>query len=210
MLSRQLTLAASGNQTMKLKDVAVGKVVQVGGIQFVRVGVNKYLATSLCPSGQLFASSTNNCMTIKEYGCKNPQTTMQRWSIGDCESLTTPTGTAYTSGPCLMDERDGKTYEVRKFADGKCWMTTNLKYHSGCDKIFYCGYGYNADETCITTAANAISVSNRIANGLYGDCRAAKDTVDDDGLEGTGTLQGNFYSYQAAVQDNNAHYGQNY
>ncbi|MBQ6449778.1 hypothetical protein IJJ08_02650 [bacterium] len=40
----QSVYAASGNKTMKLKDVAVGKVVQVGELKFVKVAANQYLA----------------------------------------------------------------------------------------------------------------------------------------------------------------------
>ena len=36
--------AASGNKTMKPKDVPVGKIVQLGEFQFVKVGTNQYIA----------------------------------------------------------------------------------------------------------------------------------------------------------------------
>ena len=44
ILTGSMTYAASGNKTMKLEDVALGKVVQVGNMKFVKVGTNTYLS----------------------------------------------------------------------------------------------------------------------------------------------------------------------
>jgi len=87
-------------------------------------------------------------------------TTMQGWD--DCASLTTPTGTNFTQGPTLTDIRDGKQYEIRKFADGKCWMVDNLMYGGDIDacagKTTFIGHG-------------SYDPSNQFGAGTYGDCR---------------------------------------
>ncbi|MBQ6449440.1 hypothetical protein IJJ08_00860 [bacterium] len=58
----QLIWAASGNKTMKLKDVAAGKVVQVGNVKFVKVAADKYLALDLCPQGSTYSSFYKGCV----------------------------------------------------------------------------------------------------------------------------------------------------
>ena len=42
----QLTFAASGNKTMKLKDVALGKIVVVGDLKFVKINNNSFLSVN--------------------------------------------------------------------------------------------------------------------------------------------------------------------
>ena len=141
------------------------------------------------------------------FGCNNPTDTMQTWH--GCSTLTTPTGTNFTQGPCLMDERNGKTYQVRKFADGKCWMATNLAYggedrdhgDDNCMKTEVCGYGYHPDGACITDPANAVSVVDKIAPGLYGDCRYPYTAITDQDSNKYGYM----YTWQAAVQDADAY-----
>ena len=67
--------------------------------------------------------------------------TMQAMTTAICTATTTPTSsattldttgayhgnTSYVPSTTLEDTRDNKTYTVRKLADGKCWMTDNLK-----------------------------------------------------------------------------------
>ena len=57
--------AASGNKTMKLKDVALGQVVQVGHVKFVKIGDDndqRYLALNLCPQGSTYSSFYKGCV----------------------------------------------------------------------------------------------------------------------------------------------------
>ncbi|MBR3132446.1 hypothetical protein IKG33_03540, partial [Candidatus Saccharibacteria bacterium] len=61
--------------------------------------------------------------------------TIQNWNTGgtNCNALTTaPTGTRATlsSMTALTDARDGNTYTVARLADGKCWMTENLRLNN--------------------------------------------------------------------------------
>ena len=47
---------------MKLKDIAVGKVVQVGNAKFVKVAGDQYLALDLCPTGSTYSSFYKGCV----------------------------------------------------------------------------------------------------------------------------------------------------
>ena len=60
-------------------------------------------------------------------------TTLQDFKASDCESFPTPAAGSYTSIGTLTDSRDGKLYEIRKQADGKCWMADNLAYGGDTD-----------------------------------------------------------------------------
>ena len=66
---------------------------------------------------------------------------MQDMNVTICENTTTPTAsatasdtngshkgnTSYVPTKTLKDTRDSKTYTVKKLADGRCWMTDNLR-----------------------------------------------------------------------------------
>ena len=125
-------------------------------------------------------------------------TTMQGWD--DCASLATPTGTNFTQGPTLIDARDNKQYEIRKFADGKCWMVDNLMYGGDTD-------------ACVgksTFAGNGSpSPSNRFGANTFGDCRdprvggSAPCTT-------SSTACGYYYNWQAAMQHSTAYHSDIY
>ena len=65
---------------------------------------------------QLKSSVNGACTATDKVG------TMQTFKQTDCDNYATPSALNFTLIGCLEDERDGKLYEVRKFADGKCWM----------------------------------------------------------------------------------------
>ncbi len=44
-----------------------------------------------------------------------------------CEETPYLSGQTYSDAYPLKDSRDGNTYNIRKFGDGKCWMAENLK-----------------------------------------------------------------------------------
>jgi len=125
-------------------------------------------------------------------------TTMQGWD--DCASLTTPTGTNFTQGPILTDIRDGKQYEIRKFADGKCWMVDNLMYGGDTDacagKSTFAGNG-------------SATPSNQFGAGTYGDCRDPRVGGSAPCTAGSTTC-GYYYNWQAAMQHSTAYYNTTY
>jgi uncharacterized protein (TIGR02145 family) len=65
---------------------------------------------------------------------------------------------SFIQGPILMDERDGKFYEIRKFADNKCWMAQNL------------AYGGSNDICANKTSFIGNLAIDRFGSHTYGDC----------------------------------------
>ena len=132
-------------------------------------------------------------------------TYMQDFTKDDCAGYKIPLGQDYVLvAQEMIDRRDGKVYEIRKFADGNCWMVNNLSYGGdttsgsvdGCLKTTFAG----------TTRDTSTSPSNRFGNGTFGDCRypyANLNQVDD-------KRWGYFYDWVAATQDPLAYQGNTY
>ncbi len=102
-----------------------------------------------------------------------------------------------------LDERDNKTYTLRKLPDGKLWMVDNLAY--GGD------LATGGTDACLgknTLAPTPATPTNIFGPGTYGDCfDPAGDVM---GYNSTpeckagGSLEGRcgyFYNWQAAMQD---------
>ncbi len=91
----------------------------------------------------------------------------------------------------LVDDRDGKTYTVRKLPDGKLWMVDNLAYGgtsgTACDKASFLGTG-------------SYSFSYRFGSYTFGDCREYPSNPE----------YGFLYSWQAAMQEKYAYYNSSY
>jgi uncharacterized protein (TIGR02145 family) len=109
---------------------------------------------------------------------------MQSWN--NCAAYKTPATTGYTLVGTLKDSRDNKTYEVRKFADGKCWMVDNLRYGGSTD-------------ACGSKATYYGSSNYSGAAWGYGDCRNSGDTS-----------YGYLYNWQAVMQHASAYYQSTY
>jgi uncharacterized protein (TIGR02145 family) len=210
---------------MPLSAVAIGKVISINGMNFVKIGENQYQAiceTLSCGSVEHCAACSmtagNPCYACEVgyklvdgeceelpptviYGCSNPTGTLQSWN--GCGNLTTPTytegvkSTYFTQGPCLIDERDGKTYEIRKFPDGKCWMVDNLAYGGTTDacsgKTAWSGDGF-------------ATASNTFGTGTYGDCRDPRVGASSTGPCYNSNQCGYYYNWQGAMQLASAYY----
>ena len=125
---------------------------------------------------------------------------MQNFKASDCAAFPIPTGVNYTTVGTLTDERDGKQYQVRKFADGKCWMVDNLAYGGASAQG---GSDACAGRTAFSSRTNSIP-TNRFGIGTYGDCRDPAAAGNGDATycatgEGAGKC-GYHYSWQAAMQ----------
>jgi len=134
------------------------------------------------------------CSNVNAYRITNLQSTMQGWT--GCSALITPTGTSFTQGPILTDERDGKQYEIRKFADGKCWMVNNLMYGGETDIC--------AGKSTFASNGSA-TASNRFGTGTFGDCRDPRVGGVAPCTAGSTTC-GYYYNWQAAMQHSTAWY----
>ena len=109
-------------------------------------------------------------------------------------------GTNFTQGPILTDIRDNKQYEIRKFADGKCWMVDNLMYggdtNACADKSIFDGNG-------------SATPSNQFGIDTYGDCRDPRVGGSAPCTAGSTTC-GYYYNWQAAMQHSTAYYNTTY
>jgi uncharacterized protein (TIGR02145 family) len=153
---------------------------------------------------------------------------MQGWT--GCSSLTTTTTTGAAYGICLKDTRDNKAYEVRKFADGKCWMVDNLRYGGSttasgsvtdyCATITTWSITSGSDYGYTTGTKNpnwhvATSGSGTLET-LYGNCRNPAlgapyySGSDASNICLNNTTCGYLYYWQAAMQHPSAYYNSTY
>jgi uncharacterized protein (TIGR02145 family) len=121
----------------------------------------------------------------------------------------------------MTDARDNKTYQIRKFNDGNCWMVDNLRYggtnNTGGD---YCS-GRASSEVLATYGRNTGSVNpdwhgltgaqakvGGVASDLFGDCRdpAATGSTTPVAPCAGSTVCGYYYNFQAAVQSANCNW----
>ncbi len=166
-----------------------------------------------CSADTVWNPASGTCIPIVDYGCTHTNNfmTLQDWD--GCSALATPAagGNNYTAGPCLIDNRDGKTYNVRKFADGKCWLANNLKF--GGDYHYWHNIKGQSADTCAlrlgskwqsggfnnlyTNQSAAKPPTNRFWQGSYGDCvYPYSSTSSSDASNKYGYL----YNWMAAVQ----------
>ena len=150
---------------------------------------------------QLIKVTTTGKFVDLEWWKAKSNTTMQGWD--DCASLATPTGANFTQGPILIDVRDNKQYEIRKFADGKCWMVDNLMYGGNTDAC--------AGKSTFAGAGSA-TASNRFGANTFGDCRDPRvGTSGTYCATGAGAGKcGYYYNWQAAMQHASAYYNTTY
>jgi uncharacterized protein (TIGR02145 family) len=242
------TLSPLSSATLPLDQIPVGKVISINGLKFIKIADNKYQAVcegiviSACDISHCETCSQkipNRCFECQDGAVLSGDgseclwltgDTMQTWN--DCASLPNPTcvsagncktttdkTTLFTQGPTLTDTRDGKTYEIRKFPDGKCWMVDNLRYGgstadaAGVDycngKTAFNGNG-SADKNGIwygQVGANNAGNDGTMAT-LYGDCRDPHAGGSAPCASGS-TQCGYYYNWQAAMQLPSAYYNVN-
>ncbi len=166
----------------RMTDVSSGKVITMNGLKFVKIRNDPV-------KGAQFMSM-QAAPPIPYTG------TMQAFTTAMCNSYPTPTGTNYTYVGKMTDSRDSKQYEVRKFADGKCWMVDNLAFGSGCLKTTFTG------SATAGTGTNGSSRQN-VQAGYYGDCRYPyASTATSDATNKYGYL----YDWVAATQNTSAYF----
>ncbi len=138
------------------------------------------------------ASTVNYNSTTRTYAMTTLAKTMQNFSSENCSTMTICTNSSCPSSATitLTDSRDNKTYRVRKFPDGRCWMIDNLRYGGSNDAC--------AGKTSFSGNGSA-TATNRFGTGTYGDCRDAGNTS-----------YGYLYNWQAAMQSSTAYYNTTY
>ena len=156
---------------------------------------NQNSTVSLEQTWQNLTSPSSNFVV---YGCSAPTGTLQTWD--GCKALATPVAGEYTAGPCLYDERDGKTYTVRKLSDGQCWLAENLAYGGATTN----GDSDGCRKTTLTDTN--ITRSNRFGQDTYGDCRLPFSSISQADTAHYGYL----YTWAAAMQSAQGAEGDNY
>lgn len=154
---------------------------------------------------------------------------MQDFTSADCTSWPTVTGTDYSNAngkfsenaslaPVLLkDTRDGKTYEIRKFSDGNCWMVDNLAYGGGTDgSADYCvtrttlanWRNATSQELASAVATNGLNPTDGSRNTLFGECvNSISTSAYCQGLNGK---CGYIYNWPAAIQSDLGYSGSSY
>ncbi len=147
-------------------------------------------------------------------------TRMQEFTSAHCAAWPEVTGLDYSNvygkfseNPGLIpftlrDERDGKIYEIRKFADGNCWMVDNLAYGGGTDGYSdYCAAQItntswrwaNSEINTTAVANNGLNPQDGSRNTLLGNCINYSHT---NYCQNTaGGKCGYLYNWAAAIQD---------
>ncbi|MBQ6436530.1 hypothetical protein IJJ27_03150 [bacterium] len=192
-----------------------------------KVIAGKHVKCFDCPSDAIYDSTNVSCtcsdsnqtfdwktQTCKFAGlpadadttnCNNPIALMDSWT--GCDSL------QEFDTVCLADSRDYRTYNVRKFADGQCWMVDSLKFggnygdtdgcaaNNGEGNFTYAWCGGQETEGCTAGgSSDATKAQETFSTGYYGHCRYI-GTVDN-------TLYNNYlYDWVAAMQNTLAYSG---
>ena len=110
-------------------------------------------------------------------------TYMQEMKSDICDATTTPavgaTGTDLTGAQAgktnfvpektLVDNRDGRSYIVRKLADGNCWMAQNLELDllssSGAGSSYYSGTTHSSGTAATDYNGQTVTTNNFKSNG---------------------------------------------
>jgi uncharacterized protein (TIGR02145 family) len=178
----------------------------------IKAGVS---AAVICdPSASVYGSAPYQSLSsgLTDYR------TLQTFASADCINVNEVTGTNYNLVGCLADERDGKYYEVRKFADGNCWLVDDLRFGGGGGGTGdYCANKSNVPQTYNSAVANNLNASGGLpyvggcvdANAMDLDLGTSMPELFDNDPnyctsgEG-GDRCGYLYSWMAAIQNDNA------
>ena len=134
------------------------------------------------PSYDTYGQEISGTKTITLYAiwlAADSTKTMQTFTASDCQALpqttfnsstgkiTTPAGSVIA----LKDQRDNNVYTVARLADGKCWMTENLRLEAentvGNNQSLSQGYGGVFTGLDTSENANFGSTTTATPNNLY-------------------------------------------
>lgn len=118
------------------------------------------------------ADSTKTMQTFTAADCQNLSQTTFNTSTG---KITTPAGSVIA----LKDQRDNNVYTVAKLADGKCWMTENLRLEA---------------ENTVGNNQSDPSVTNQSLSQNYGGVFTGLDSSENDFSNSTIATPNNLYN----------------
>lgn len=175
----------------------MGTVVSFGGIRWIKI------------------DSENTFMAVENFSIPSAPIYMQDMTADYCNYMDN-FDTLY-----LSDQRDNKKYAVRKFPDGNCWMIDNLAYGGsttdGCAGKSTFDGGYTSSTAGYSVYGTWSGVAGASSENFYGDCRdpavapyCTKDAMCADPTYCSTHNCGYYYSWQAAIQNSLAYYGNSY
>ena len=134
--------------------------------------------------------------------------TMQEMTGAICSATTTPLNTAttvttsYSTNTSLIpqvtlrDTRDGHNYTVRKLADGKCWMTSDLRLPGG-TTLTSADSNVTTSYTLPTTETSNDNGATLVNSSAFGDNNSVAYVYDNPNNENG--YASSYYSFQAAT-----------
>ena len=216
------TVALGSQQFIKLNDTGLLMMSSTFSCPHGKVIAGKHVKCFNCPADATYDSTNVTCacndnsqeFDINTSVCRlaglpadadttncSPVGFMDIWD--DCSSL------AEFETVCLADPRDYRTYRVRKFADGKCWMVDSLKFggnygdtdgcsaNNGEGNFTYAWCGGSGVSGCTAGgSSDATKAQETFATGYYGHCRTINSTYNN-----------YLYDWVAALQNTLAQYG---
>ncbi len=141
-----------------------------------------------------FTPGTTTLYAIWGYG----NDTLQGWR--SCSSLGTGASVS------LLDARDGKSYTVKKLADGNCWMTDNLRldFSDITEEISYRNTN-NPELSFVDEMNDSPASSNDFTEGTDNELRYNSSNLGDDTLDSEGHTYeeyGVYYNWHTATAGN--------
>ena len=135
---------------------------------------------------------------------------MQEMTFEICDA--TPTPTAFV-GPdstqinvdvpetVLVDSRDGSEYLVRKLADGKCWMSENLRLN------LYAGRALTSANSDVASDFVPMNDTQVTAGARWGSSQPTEEEANvDHSYNSHSTAYGNYYNWYAATAGSGRYY----
>ena len=129
-------------------------------------------------------------------------TYMQEMTPEICESTPTPSAfvgdslqiNADVPEAVLVDSRDGSEYLVRKLADGRCWMSQNLRLN------LYAGKALTAANSDVVSDFVPMNNTQVNAGARWGSGQPTEEEVNiDHSYNSHSTAYGNYYNWYAAT-----------
>ena len=186
-----------------------GSTARIGsvGLNSCQCQANYYMSGGsclACPEGYVStrgSTSIDDCFVLSPplpvdadtTNCETPVAYMDNWA--GCNQLN------YFETVCLADPRDYRTYRVRKYTDGTCWMIDNMKFGGDYGEVDGCAANNGAGNLPANPYGylNAQTAQETFSPGYYGHCKQDSNA------------NGYLYNWPAVMQSTLAYpYSNNY
>ncbi len=224
-------ISLNGQEFVKLNDSGLLMMASTLTCPHGKMIAGKHMRCFTCPAGSTYDATnvTCNCTgagyvwdwranacviaRLPEEGdqtnCTNPIDYMDSWN--DCASLNE------FDTVCLTDRRDYRTYRVRKFADGQCWMIDSLHFggksgqidgcavNNGEGNFTYAWCGGSSVPGCTAGGSTTLAqAQEQFVSGWYGHCRV--NNVDHNYQYDWGAAMQSTLAYNGSTYGSNGEY----